>query len=175
MSPPKTEQKATAEQVARDYFAAIAARDLEAMMELWEPGGIGYLHGMAELRAPEGYFEWFGAMFRAFPDFAMRVEDVVAGEEKVAVRWSVTGTFTGEGRFEGLAATGARIETEGLDLLTVRDGLIRENRAYTNATEMARQLGAMPPAGSAGERAMLRAVNARTAALKRLRRLREHA
>ena len=31
---------------------------------------------------------------------------------------------------------------EGCDLLTIRDGLVRENRAYMNATEMARQLGA---------------------------------
>ena len=116
---------------------------------------------------------WFGNLFRAFPDFAMEVADMVAYGDKAAVRWTATGTFTGPGKFEGLAPTGARVELEGLDLLTIEDGLIVENRAYTNATEMARQMGAMPPAGSVGEKAMLGAVNARTAAVGAIQRLRE--
>jgi steroid delta-isomerase-like uncharacterized protein len=157
-------KKASAKQVATSYFEAVGNRDLDAMMEHWEPGGIGYIHGMAELRAPEGYRQFFGAMFRAIPDYEMEVVDMVAYGDKAAVRWRATGTFTGPGRFEGLEPTGARIETEGMDLLTIRDGLIQENRAYTNATEMARQLGAMPPAGSPGEKAMLGAVNLRTRA-----------
>jgi len=77
---------------------------------------------------------------------------------------------TGPARFEGLEPNGARMEIEGLDLLTIRDGLIRENRAYTNATEIARQLGAMPPAGSVGEKAMLGAVNVKTRAQSLLKR-----
>jgi steroid delta-isomerase-like uncharacterized protein len=161
-------KKASAKQIAVAYFDAIGKRDVDAMMELWEPGGYGHLHGMASLRAPEGYRQYFGAMFRAFPDFKMEIIDMVAYGDKAAVRWRATGSFTGPGKFEGLEATGASIDMEGLDLLTIRDGLIRENRAYTNATEMARQLGAMPPAGSAGEKAMLGAVNLRTRARKAL-------
>lgn len=159
--------------MAGAYFEAVAARDVEAMVELWEPGGYGHLYGMAELRAPDGYREYFGNMFRAFPDFAITVLDMVAYGEKAAVRWGAKGTFTGPGKFEGLTPTGAAIDLEGLDLLTIRDGLIRENRAYTNPTELARQVGAMPPAGSAGERAMLSAVNARTAARDALQRFRD--
>lgn len=175
MAETKSKAKAktpNAKQVATAYFEAIGGRDVEAMMKHWEPGGIGYLYGMAELRAPEGYRQWFGGMFRAFPDLHMTVTDMVAYGNKAAVRWTATGTFTGA-KFEGLTPTGASISLEGLDLLTIRDGLIRENRAYTNATEMARQLGAMPPAGSVGERAMLSAVNARTAAGGYIRRLRD--
>ena len=163
--------KKSAKQVATAYFEAIRARDIDAMLELWQPGGHGHIYGMADLRAPDGYREWFGALFRAFPDFEMKVTDMVAYGDKAAVRWEATGHFTGPERFEGLIATGASIRLEGLDLLTISDGLIRDNRAYTNATEMARQLGAMPPAGSAGERAMLGAVNARTAAAGLVKRL----
>ena len=161
----------SARQVATAYFEAIADRDIEAMMQLWEPGGYGHMYGMASLRAPDGYRQWFGNLFRAFPDFLFEVTDMVAYGDKAAVRWRARGTFNGPGKFEGLLPTGSRIELEGLDLLTIRDGLIRENRAYTNATEMARQLGAMPPAGSVGEKLMLGAVNLRTAALAAARRL----
>jgi steroid delta-isomerase-like uncharacterized protein len=162
----------SAKQVATAYFDAIAQRDVDAMMELWEAGGYGHIYGMADLRAPDGYQAWFGNMFRAIPDFAMSVVDMVAYGDKAAVRWKATGTFTGAEKFEGLNPTGAKIEIEGLDLLTIRDGLIRENHAYTNATELARQFGAMPPAGSVGERAMLGAVNARTAAVSWIGRMR---
>jgi steroid delta-isomerase-like uncharacterized protein len=164
MSPAK-KAKRSAKQIATAYFDALAAHDVEAMVELWEPGAYGHIYGMASLRAPNGYREWFGNMlFRAFPDWTLEVIDMVAYGEKAAVRWRARGTFTGPVKFEGLDANGARIEVEGLDLLTIRDGLIRENQAYTNPTEIARQLGAMPPAGSAGERAMLAAVNLRTRA-----------
>lgn len=169
MSPAAT-KKASAKQVATAYFDAIAKRDVDAMMELWEPGGYGYLYGIASLRAPEGYQQWFGNLFRAFPDYAMEVVDMVAYGDKAAVRWRATGTFAGPAQFEGLEPNGARVDYEGLDLLTIRDGLIRENRAYINATEIARQLGAMPPAGSAGEKAMLGAVNLRTRAQALLKR-----
>ncbi len=170
----KPKKKAgSAKEIATAYFESIAARDVDKMTSFWKPGGYGYFYGMATLRVPEDLKGWFGGLFRAFPDFAMEVTDMVAYGDKAAVRWRATGTFTGPGRFEGLAPTGASVELEGLDLLTISDGEIVENRAYTNATEMARQMGAMPPAGSAGEKAMLGAVNARTAAAGALQRLRD--
>ena len=111
------------------------------MAAVWEPGSLDHFYGMATLKVPEDLKAWFSSLFRAFPDFEMVVADMVAYGNKAAVRWTATGTFTGEGKFEGLTATGASVELEGLDLLTIEDGKIVENRAYTNATEMA------PPAG----------------------------
>ena len=166
-------KKQSAKQVATDYFDAIARRDLDGMVACWAPGSRDVLYGMADLTVPQGLREFFGNLFAAFPDFAMRVTDMVAYGDKAAVRWHATGTFTGDAKFEGLTATGASINLEGLDLLTIEDGLIRANHAYTNAAEMGRQLGAMPPAGSLGERALLGAVNARTAATALARRLAE--
>ena len=119
-----------------------------------------------------GATEFFGEIYAAMPDFSLEILSVTAQDERCAVRWRATGTFTGDTRFEGFVANGASLEMEGLDLLTIRDGLVHENFAYTNATELARQFGAMPPAGSVGERAMLAAVNARTAAAAWIKRAR---
>jgi steroid delta-isomerase-like uncharacterized protein len=166
-------KKASAKQVATAYFDAIEAQDLDAMVACWKPGSVDRLYGMQDLRVPEDLRQWFGSLFRAFPDFRMTVADMVAYGDKAAVQWHATGSFTGPGKFEGLTATGARVEIEGLDLLTIEEGLITGNQAFTNATELARQLGAMPPPGSAGERAMLGAVNARTAAMAWVKRMRE--
>ena len=93
---------------------------------------------------------------------------MLATGEKVAVHWHLTGTFTGPGRFQGMVPTGARIDLGGCDVLTVREGKIQRNDAYMNGAQMAQQLGALPPTGSAQEKAMIGALNLKTRAAKRL-------
>jgi predicted ester cyclase len=160
----------TAAEIARSYFDAVAARDVETMIEHWDPDGGGYIHGMIDVSVPDTYRGWFADMFAAFPDLRFEVLDLVAGGDQAAVRWRARGTFTGPVRFEGMIANGAEVDMEGCDLLTIRDGRIASNYAYTNGAEMARQLGALPPSGSTQEKGMLAALNARTRALRLIRR-----
>lgn len=155
--------------VARGYFEAIARQDVEAMMGFWEPGGIGEIHGLVELQAPGTYSEWFGNLFRAFPDFRFEILELVAEGEKAAVRWRATGSFDGDTRFEGMDPTGAKVDITGFDLLTIRNGKIQHNDAYMNGNQMAQQLGALPPPGSLQERAMLAALNLKTRVATALR------
>jgi steroid delta-isomerase-like uncharacterized protein len=159
--------------IARAYIEAIDKHDLDAAAAMWEPGGIDRLVGMADLKAPEEFKQWFGNIIAAFPDFRIEVVAIAASKENAAVRWRATGTFSGTAKFEGLSPNGASIEIEGCDMLTIRDGRIVANHAYTNATELARQLGAMPPAGSVAEKGMLAAFNAKTAAVQAIERLRD--
>jgi predicted ester cyclase len=156
--------------VARGYFEAVGRRDLDAMTDFYEPGGTGEIHGLIELRVPDTYRAWFGTLFQAFPDFSFEILDVVATGEKAAVRWRATGSFTGPVRFEGLEPNGARIDIQGCDVLTIRAGRIQRNDAYMNGAEMARQLGALPPAGSLPERAITGALNLKTRLTHGLRR-----
>jgi hypothetical protein len=69
------------------------------------------------------------------------------------------GTFTGS-PFEGVAATGGRLELRGLDLLEIEDGVILKNTAYYDGAAFMRQLGMLPPQDSGPERAMKTAFNA---------------
>lgn len=165
-----TEKAETVAEIARSYFEAVAARDVEAMLAHWDPEGGGYIHGMVDIRVPDTYRGWFTDLFRAFPDLRFEVLDIVADQERAAVRWRASGTFTGPVRFEGMIANGEKVDTEGCDLLTIRDGKLVSNYAYSNATVMARQLGALPEAGSGQEKAMLGALNARTRLGRLLRR-----
>ena len=161
--------KSTAE-VARSYFEAVGARDLDAMESHYEPGSVGKIHGLVELRVGGNYREWFGNLFRAFPDWNFEVLDIVAEGEKAAVRWRARGTFNGDAKFQGMDPNGASVDVEGCDLVTIRDGKLVDNQAYSSGTEIARQLGALPPDGSAPERAMTAALNLKTRAAKALKR-----
>jgi steroid delta-isomerase-like uncharacterized protein len=155
-------QSTDAAAVGRAYFEAVGRRDLDAMTAFYEPGGTGEIHGLVELRVPGSYRAWFGDLFAAFPDFELEIVEVVAEGNKAVVRWSAIGTFKGSTRFEGLDPNGARVKIQGCDVLTIRDGRIQRNDAYMNAADLARQLGALPPAGSPVERAMTAALNIKT-------------
>ena len=150
------------EEAARSYFAALAARDLDAMAGCWEPGSIDHLVGQADLEAPDGLRGYFGELFAAFPDFAFEVLSTTTEDDRCAVRWRATGTFAGPGRFQGLEPTGARIDIEGCDVVRVADGKVVGNHAYLDGATIARQLGVLPPAGSPMEQRLTAAANSRT-------------
>jgi steroid delta-isomerase-like uncharacterized protein len=162
-------KKDMARAVVREYFDALADKDLDRAVATWEPGSHDRLYGFADMVAPHGIRDYFGSMFAAIPDFKIEVDSMVAEGDQVAVRWQAAGTFDGAQKFQGLVPNGRRVELEGIDLFTVTDGKIVSNQAYTNGMEFARQVGALPPQDSGPERAMAAAFNAKTAIEKKLR------
>jgi predicted ester cyclase len=165
-----TTETETAREVVTEYFDALADRDPDRAVKTWKPGSIDDFFGIGELVAPDDIREYFRNLFAAIPDWQFEVLDMVAEGEKVAVHWRAKGTFTGTEKLEGFVANGRSLDLRGLDILTVEDGEIVANFAYTNAMELARQIGALPPTGSTQERAMASLFNAKTALTKRLKR-----
>jgi glyoxylase-like metal-dependent hydrolase (beta-lactamase superfamily II)/predicted ester cyclase len=157
-----------AETVARRYFEAIGARELEAAVAMWAPGGRENVRGQVDVLAPEGVRDFIGELLDAFPDLNFEVVSTTTEGERCAVQWRLSGTFAGPGRANGIAPTGDRVAMEGIDLLTVRDGLIQSNDAFPDSISLPRQIGMMPPQGSAAERRLFGAFNAKTRAQERL-------
>jgi predicted ester cyclase len=165
-----TTETETAREIVSEYFDALRDQDLDRATATWKPGAPDRMYGFGDLIAPEGIREYFGTIFAAVPDWRFEVLDMVAEGDQVAVRWRAAGTFSGTGKFQGLAPNGRPIDLEGADVLTVEDGKIVSNHAYTNGVVFAQQVGALPPSGSAQERAMAAVFNAKTALAKRLKR-----
>jgi len=153
---------ASTEEVARSYFAAVAARDVDAMVACWRDGGVDRLHGQADLVAPDGVRAWFEELFAAVPDAAMTVVSTTTEGDRCAVRWRMTGTFAGPGAFQRFAPTGGRLDVEGCDVVQVADGLVIGNEAYVDGMTIARQIGALPPRDSGAERGLTALTNLRT-------------
>ncbi len=150
------------EAVARRYFDAIAARDVEAAVALWADGGREHVRGQVDVLAPEGVREFIGGLIEAMPDMKMEVVETTTEGERCAVRWTITGTFAGPGALNGVQATGSPLKLEGVDVLTVRDGLVQANDAFSDGMTAARQIGLMPPQGSSAEQGMTGAFNVKT-------------
>ena len=149
-------------EIAKRYFDAISAHDLDAALACWQPGAIDRFVGQQELIAPEGVRAYFSELFAAFPDFGFEILDLTTYRQRTAVRWRARGTFAGPGSFQGFAPNGARIEIEGCDVLTVDEDKITHNDAYIDSMDIARQLGVLPPAGSRMEARMTKLANVRT-------------
>jgi predicted ester cyclase len=90
-------------------------------------------------------------MYRAaFPDVRITVDDVIAADDKVVLRWHSEGTH--RGGLEGLAPTGARASVTGIGIDRWKDGKVVEAWTEWDNLGLARQLGAAPPEGSVGEK-----------------------
>jgi len=79
----------------------------------------------------------------AFPDLCFVIHDVIAEEDRVAVRWTVTGTQSGE--FFGRAATGKTIDVTGMNMFRMADGRIHEIWVNMDRLAEAEQLGWIAP------------------------------
>ena len=129
------------------------------MKQLWTDGTVQRFpdrtcHGTAEIAA---YFE---ETFAAIPDLAIEVQAVIEQGDDVFVRWRLTGTQ--EGRIQGIDGTGRRLELDGVDHFTLRDGKIASNFVVFDQMQWARHIGLLPPDGSAADRALKTAFNAKT-------------
>jgi len=156
------------ESVARRYFAAIDAHDLQEAVALWADGGREHVRGQVDVLAPEGVREFIGALIGAVPDLSMQVISTTTEADRCGVQWRLTGTFAGPGQLAGVAATGNPIELEGFDLLRIDDGLIQSNEAFSDTATFARQIGMLPAQGSGAEQRMTGAFNAKTRLTARL-------
>jgi glyoxylase-like metal-dependent hydrolase (beta-lactamase superfamily II)/predicted ester cyclase len=151
-----------AETVARRYFEAIAARDVDVAVGMWAEGGRENVRGQVDTLAPEGVREFIGGFIAAMPDLKVEILSSTTEDERCGIHWRMSGTFAGAEGFSGIAPTGDHLELEGFDLITVRDGRIQSNDAFSDSMTFARQIGMMPPDGSSAEARMTGAFNAKT-------------
>ena len=154
-------------ELIREAFDKLTLRDPEALCDYWaedivEQFPTGTYRGRDEVR------DYFASLFAAFPDFQIDAVKIAGTGNTVFVRWHASGTFTGAS-WMGVEATGSRVELDGTDCFTVRDGKIAANFVIFDQISFARQIGLLPAEDSALDRMMRSNFNLRTRLRKRLR------
>jgi steroid delta-isomerase-like uncharacterized protein len=138
------------------YLAAWNSFDADALAQLitddivWaDPALPVPARGVVEVQA------FLRTSAAAFPDLRFDEPDppliAVAGDD-VVWAWRMQGTHRGAIDPPGFAPTGRRMQVEGVDRWTMRDGRIARYRAFYDMNEVARQLGLAPAPGSGAER-----------------------
>jgi glyoxylase-like metal-dependent hydrolase (beta-lactamase superfamily II)/predicted ester cyclase len=151
-----------AEAVTRRYFEAIGAHDVDGAAAMWAPDGREDVRGQGLFIGPEGLREFISSLIAAIPDLRVEIVSTTTEGDRCALHWHFSGTFAGPGSFNGIAPTGHRMELEGVDMLSVRDGLIHSNDAFTDTMAVPRQIGMMPPLHSPAEQRLTGAFNVKT-------------
>lgn len=75
----------------------------------------------------------------SFSDLRLTIEDVIAEDDKVAVRWSSVATHRGS--YMDVPATGRVVAVEGATFFVFRDGLLVEERGTWMPTQLLGALG----------------------------------
>ena len=79
----------------------------------------------------------------AFPDSLLRIDEQVGENDRIATRWTFTGTHKGD--FRGLAPTGRPINFTAMYFYRFDGGKVVEIHAMVNLLRLLQQLGAVPP------------------------------
>lgn len=124
---------------AKRFYDAINAGRLEIFEEVLAEDFVEHekFPGLEPTRA--GARKMFEGMRAAFPDFRMTIDDMVAEDDKVFVRATMTGTHTGD--FFGMAPTGRSMSVAFADFVRFEQGRVAEHWGVTDTATMMEQLG----------------------------------
>lgn len=92
-----------------------------------------------EIRGRDAFRSYLDELRTGFPDFHVRLDEVLAGDDVIMAEWTVTATH--EGEFDGIPPTGRKMGFSGMDKLLVADGKVQEHHIYYDVQEMLEQLG----------------------------------
>ena len=96
----------------------------------------------ALVRSLDDYKKGMAMFHAAFPDLHFTVEDRIAEGDKMAVRWTMSGTHQGE--YQGRPPTQKRITVTGVSLFRLADGKIQEIHVNMDRLGLMEQLGWLP-------------------------------
>ena len=134
------------------------SEDLKAIIkrskELWNTGDLAIadeifaedfvLHYPFDpsVRDLESYKKFISETRRGMPDFNIKIEDMIAEDDKLACRWEVSGTHKVD--FFGMPATGKKATWTGMSIYRFDSGKIKEAWYSEDALGMLQQLGVIP-------------------------------
>lgn len=137
-----TELVATNKESVRSYHQQLWGNgDVTAIDRHWDPAATVQMSGFAEsaVAAVRADFLRYQA---AFDQIETSIPTLVGEGAQVVLHWVTTGRHVGS--YGVVAATHRRIRMTGIDILTLRDGLIVEGVSVWDGLDVFDQLGALP-------------------------------
>jgi len=133
---------------------ALVSRYVEEMANYWRTGDLSFVDGIFDSSfvqhisglppnmGREAMKQMF-PMFRAgMPDFQMKIEDMVADGDRVAIRISWHGTHKGE--IMGINPTGKKASITEMQFFRIANGKIMERWGESDMLGLMQQLGMIP-------------------------------
>jgi steroid delta-isomerase-like uncharacterized protein len=90
---------------------------------------------------PKAFRNYYSAIRSALPDARYEVDDLIAEDDKVVVRWRLLGTHSGA--FRGLAPSGRPITLKGIAIYRVAAGKLMERWVVSDLYSALEEIGAL--------------------------------
>lgn len=127
-------------ELVKRYIEELNKGNTEPFEELCAPEYGYYLPSNSPRPLPrEEMFEFLKTLFQAFPDINWRIEESFAEGDRVIVWNIITGTH--EGEFQGIPATGNKINISSILMYRFKNGKIVEEKEENNSIGLMQQLG----------------------------------
>ena len=124
----------------RTAFAALERKDVDGVVALMPPDFLINIAGIPyQKKGTDTWRKHANILFSAFPDIQVKIEEIFATEDKVAVRLRLSGTHKGE--FMGVQPTGKKVEYESTETYRVADGKIVEEWICSDTLTLLAQIG----------------------------------
>jgi steroid delta-isomerase-like uncharacterized protein len=125
--------------LVRDSVDALNTGDTNKLLTVVAPDIVIHYAEMPDpLHGRETWQQGFELMKSAFPDLEAHIDDLVAANDKVALRLTLSGTHHGE--VQGIPATGRTIRYVSHEFYRVQDGLIAEEWICSDMASLFSQL-----------------------------------
>jgi steroid delta-isomerase-like uncharacterized protein len=98
--------------------------------------------GISGTKGAAGFQEPMQALIKGFPDMQWIITSLVAEDDKVFVSWRVEGTH--EHTFTNIPATGKKISSGGMGILTLKDGKVIHTQVLTDRVHFLQQMEVLP-------------------------------
>ena len=129
----------------RSFNKAFNAGDLDRAVAVFAPNAIIHNSGAPDPLNVEGFKQFGGVFWTAFPDGKLAVEDLIVEGDKVVSRVSYRGTHTGD--MMGISPTGQPVTVSAMIIDQFVDGKIVESWRLFDQVGMMQQLGLAPTPG----------------------------
>jgi steroid delta-isomerase-like uncharacterized protein len=140
-----TEQNKT---VVRRFIENFNKQDVETLPhDFADDYGLDFPGGPTG-QGREGIRQATSSFMAAFPDLHFTIDDLLAEGDRVAWRWTMTGTH--KGNLGPFPASGKSVRLSGISLLRLREGKIMEDKVRADMVGLLQQIGVIPAPGQGG-------------------------
>jgi predicted ester cyclase len=124
--------------VLRYHQEVVNARQLDILDELFTPDFINEATGFPPIIGVQAMREVVQSILEGFSDCQSTIEDMMAIDDKVIVRWSISGTH--HGVFQHIPPTGKRVHIGGIHIDLIKQQKIVKRWAYNSFPVLIQQL-----------------------------------
>jgi hypothetical protein len=133
--------KALTRHFAEEFNKGKAAT-MAVIDEIVAPNNVVHNVDGRDIRGLKDHKQMYSEIFDAFPDDHVTIDDMVVEGDKIAIRYTMTGTH--KGKYMGIPPTNKKVTISVIEIDRIAGGKFAEAWVKADTLSLMQQLGALP-------------------------------